>query len=105
VGLAAAAPGSDKWPEKPTFCGFPTADWERKKNVLNGRLGGGKELAANILFARLRALARSAVHIIVRRLKPLPLSLVDCPARAYGYLVPTSDWRFDIMTRGGSPVR
>jgi hypothetical protein len=26
----------DKWPEKPTFCGFPTADQERKKNVPTG---------------------------------------------------------------------
>ena len=42
MGLAAAARGSDKWPEKPTFCGFPTADQERKKNVPTGRLGGGR---------------------------------------------------------------
>src|ERR671919_1594154 len=42
MGLAAAARGSDKWPEKPTFCGFPTADQERKKNVPTGATGGGK---------------------------------------------------------------
>src|ERR687891_2849087 len=41
MGLAAAARGSDKWPEKPTFCGFPTADQERKKNVPTGATGGG----------------------------------------------------------------
>jgi hypothetical protein len=43
VGLGAAARGSDKWPEKPTFCGFPTEDQERKKNVPTGRVGGGRE--------------------------------------------------------------
>ena len=42
MGLAAAARGSDKWPEKPTFCGFSTADRERKKNVPTGETGGGK---------------------------------------------------------------
>jgi hypothetical protein len=42
MALAAAARGSDKWPEKPTFCGFPTADQERKKNVLTGETGGGR---------------------------------------------------------------
>ena len=42
MGLAAAARGSDKWPEKPTFCGFPTADQERKKNVPTGATGGAK---------------------------------------------------------------
>ena len=31
VGLAAAARGSDKWPEKPTFCRFPTADQSGKR--------------------------------------------------------------------------
>src|SRR5919106_1838912 len=41
MGLAAAARGSDKWPEKPTFCGFPTAHQERKKTVPNGQTGGG----------------------------------------------------------------
>jgi hypothetical protein len=34
--------GSDKWPEKPMFCGFPTADQQRKKNVPTGATGGGK---------------------------------------------------------------
>jgi hypothetical protein len=42
MGLTAGAGGSDKWPEKPTFCGFSTTDQERKENVLNGRTGGGK---------------------------------------------------------------
>jgi hypothetical protein len=42
VDLAAAARGSDKWPEKPTLCGFPTADQEPKKNVPTGCLGGGR---------------------------------------------------------------
>jgi hypothetical protein len=40
--LAVATRGSDKWPEKPTFCGFPTVDQERKENVPTGRLGGGR---------------------------------------------------------------
>jgi hypothetical protein len=26
-----------------TFCGFPTADQERKKNVPTGLLGGGRD--------------------------------------------------------------
>jgi len=42
MGLAAAARGSDKWPEKPTFCGFPTADQKRNKNVPTRCLGGGR---------------------------------------------------------------
>src|SRR5918996_6406833 len=42
MGLAAAARGSDKWPEKPTSCGFPTADQERKKNVPTRATGGGR---------------------------------------------------------------
>jgi hypothetical protein len=42
MGSRAGARGSDKWPEKPTFCGFPTADQERKENVPNEQTGGGK---------------------------------------------------------------
>ena len=43
VGLGAAERGSDIRPEKPTFCEFPTADQEPKKNVPTGRLGGGSD--------------------------------------------------------------
>ncbi len=42
MGFGGRPRGSDKWPEKPTFCGFPTADQERKKNIPNGQTGGGK---------------------------------------------------------------
>jgi hypothetical protein len=34
--------GSDNSLGMAAFCGFPTADQERKKNVPNGRLGGGR---------------------------------------------------------------
>ena len=37
VGLPAAVRGSDKWPEKPTFCGFPTADQSGKRMSRLGR--------------------------------------------------------------------
>jgi len=60
MGLAAAAGGSDKWPEKPTFCGFPTADQEPKRISRLGVLAEGSSLASNILFAGLRILPRSA---------------------------------------------
>jgi hypothetical protein len=42
VGVAVVLCGSDKRPEKPTFCGFPTADQERKKNISTDETGGGK---------------------------------------------------------------
>ena len=42
MGFRAGVRGSDKGPEKPTFCGFPTADQERKRNVPTGETGGGK---------------------------------------------------------------
>jgi hypothetical protein len=42
MGFGAGARGSDKWPEKPPFFGFPTADQERKKNVSTARIGGGR---------------------------------------------------------------
>jgi hypothetical protein len=42
MGFGGCPRGSDKWPEKPTFCGFPTADQEPKKNIPNGQTGGGK---------------------------------------------------------------
>jgi hypothetical protein len=31
VGASAGIGGSDKWPENPAFCGFSTADQQRKK--------------------------------------------------------------------------
>jgi hypothetical protein len=42
VALEAAAPGSDNLPGMAAFCGILTTDQERKKNVLTGRLGGGR---------------------------------------------------------------
>jgi hypothetical protein len=39
MSLAAAARGSDKWPEKPPFCGFPTADQEA--DMIGPGLGEG----------------------------------------------------------------
>jgi hypothetical protein len=41
-GLSAGAGGSDKWPEKPRFCGVPAAPNGRIKNVPNGETGGGE---------------------------------------------------------------
>jgi hypothetical protein len=42
VGLSRGPGGSDNSPGMAAFCGVPTADQERKKNVPNGRLGGGR---------------------------------------------------------------
>jgi hypothetical protein len=49
VGLAVAAGGSDNWPEKAAFCGFPTANQEPKKNVPTGRLGGASSQERTVL--------------------------------------------------------
>jgi hypothetical protein len=42
MGLAAAARGSDKWPQMPAFCAVPPAHEGRKKNVPTDETGGGK---------------------------------------------------------------
>jgi hypothetical protein len=42
MGLLAGPSGSDNLAGMPAFCGFPTADQERKKNVPNGQTGGGR---------------------------------------------------------------
>jgi hypothetical protein len=57
MGLAAAARGSDKWPEKPTFCGFPTAGRERKKNVPMGVLADREDLWSNPLNVGIQRLS------------------------------------------------
>ena len=42
MGFRAGARGSEKWPERPAFCGVPADAETRKKNVLNGETGGGR---------------------------------------------------------------
>ena len=65
MGLSAAARGSDKWPEKPTFCGFPTADQERKKMSRLGRLAEGEELSSNPLRAYFNDLRTTQIAVDV----------------------------------------
>ena len=52
VGPQPGPHGSDKWPGMAAFCGIPTADQERKKNVPTGVLAEGSSLATNTLFNR-----------------------------------------------------
>jgi hypothetical protein len=69
-----------------------------------GRLAEGSSLAANILFAGLRALARSAVHIIVRHYKLCRCrSLTAQPEPTV--TSSTSDGGSTSLTRSGGPVR
>jgi hypothetical protein len=75
-----------------------------QRQLLLATVGGGT-FVSNTLFARLRALARSVVHIIVRCLNLCPCRWWTAHPEPTVRLVPTSDWRFDVMTRGGSPVR
>jgi hypothetical protein len=42
VGLSRRLGGSDNFPGMAAFCGIPTADQEREKNVPNSETGGGK---------------------------------------------------------------
>ena len=49
VGPRAGPHGSDNLPGMAAFCGIPTADQERKKNVPTGRLAEGEELSSNPL--------------------------------------------------------
>jgi hypothetical protein len=50
VGLSRGPRGSDNSPGMAAFCGIPTADQEREKNVPTGRLAEGEELCSNTFF-------------------------------------------------------
>ena len=82
MGFRAAARGSDKWPEKPTFCGFPTADQERKKNVPNretgGRRGARPETFSTFEHTRVGNVARVEIRVPVGEARPDPMVL-RCP--------------------------
>jgi hypothetical protein len=75
--------GSDKRPEKPTFCGFPTADQERKRMSRLRTLAEGEELPSNPLRAFFNEL-RTTHTVVDVDWRILPLLLVDCKA----FLVP-----------------
>jgi hypothetical protein len=42
MGLQAGPHGSEEWPQRPAFCAIPAGDKRRKKNVPNGKTGGGR---------------------------------------------------------------
>jgi hypothetical protein len=52
MGLAAAARGSDKWPQMPAFCAVPPAHEGRKKNVPTDETGGGSGIRTHGTLAR-----------------------------------------------------
>jgi hypothetical protein len=120
VGLSRGPGGSDNLPGMAAFCGIPTANQEQKKNVPNGRLGGGKltgrehsfrwgalkhyeSSLPNVPSHWLRCLRlRSQRHRLTWR-KMMRIAERWLPSPKLRHLYPA--WRFDVMTRGGSPVR
>jgi hypothetical protein len=50
MGLSTAARGSDKWPEKPAFCGFRPVPSAGKRMSQTAKLAEGEELWSNTLF-------------------------------------------------------
>ena len=68
VGLSRGPGGSDNLPGMAAFCGIPTANQGRKKNVPNGRTGGGKLTRRKHSF---RAASRRPPYFENRDLRPL----------------------------------
>jgi hypothetical protein len=60
VGLLRGPGGSDNLPGMAAFCGIPTANQGRKKNVPNGRTGGGRAIRTlgTIVVSEALSLAR-----------------------------------------------
>jgi hypothetical protein len=64
MGPQACPRGSEESPQKPALCAIPAGDKRRKKNVPNGKIGGGKRTGRKHSFrwASLRLARRRTCH-------------------------------------------